>query len=502
MQEQSHRPPAQNEEIDLLELASILLTHWWKIAIVTLLGALILLGYAQSRYVPTYQATAKLYINNTNISIGISKVSVNSGDLSTSAQLVEVYSELINSHLVLDAVGETMEEKGFSGFDYYNLAGRITAKAAGTTQMLNLSAWDTSPERAIAIVNSLVETLPNIAENIIEGSSVIAIDPAYSAKLLASSIRRQTLMGAMVGFAVSAGLILLYYYFLNDLVEKQDWLLTTFPAIPQLGCVPDMLAPERGGYGKAAKKKKHRRGNAELGENLSFFGTEAYNVLRTNVKFSFHGKATGHVIGLTSAVAGDGKTYTALNLAYAMAKDNSRVLLIDGDMRKLTLNHYFPDVPKIGLSEVLCGQASATDVIHNGLLHEHLSILLSGSMPPNPSELLGSESMQQLLSSLKEQYDYVLLDLPPVGSVIDAAAVSEYLDGMIVVVRHDHTHKKSIRSTIRQLELPNVRLLGFVYNANVEHRGLYGKYRYYYDYHSYEYKKDDSASAASVSDRM
>lgn len=483
-------PLSQEDTIDLLELAAILLDHWWKIVICTLLGALIALGYSNSRYVPTYQATAKLYINNTNISIGISKVSINGSDLSTSAQLVEVYSELINTHLVLDSAGDSLADHGYSGYNYYNLSGRITTKAAGSTQMLYVSAWDTDPDISIAIVNALVETLPNLAEIIIEGSSVIAIDPAYSAKLLASSIRRNTMMGAAIGFVFSAGLVLLYYYFLNDLVEKQDWLITTFPAIPQLGSVPDTLLAENGSYGakKSPKAKKNRRGDAAFGEELSFYGTESYNTIRTNVKFSFHGKRTGHVIGLTSAVSGDGKTYTSINLAYAMAKDNAKVLLIDGDMRKLTMNRYFVNPSKIGLAEILCGQAAAKEAIVTGQLHKNLSVLFSGSMPPNPSELLGSASMQQLLASLKEEYDYVLLDLPPVGSVIDAAAVSEYLDGMIVVVRHDHTHKKSIRTTIRQLELPNVRLLGFVYNANVERRGLYGRYYYNYYYRSYERK--------------
>lgn len=491
------RRPEPTDEIDLLELASILLAHWWKIVICTLLGAAVLLAVSNARYVPRYQATAKLFINNSRISIGITQVSVNSGDLSASQALVEIYSEFLNSHLVLDATGDALEEIGYSGYNYYNLVGRISTSARGNTPMLYLTAWDYNPEAAIAIVNKLAETLPSQASNIIEGSSVIAVDPAYNATLIPNSIQKNTLMGAAVGFALSAGLILLYYYFLNDMITQQDWLTNSYAEVPQLGCVPDTVITAHTGYGsydgydkETGKRKKIKRNEpAQFGEDLSFYGTEAYNAIRTNIKLSFHDKNTGHIIGITSATAGDGKSYTAVNLAYALAKDNARVLLIDGDMRKMTLNSYFQENPEIGLSEVLCKQGAIENAIQKELLHDNLSVLFSGSLAPNPSELLGSQSMQQLLTSLRGQYDYILIDLPPIGSVTDAAAISEYLDGMVLVVRHNHTYKKLIRSTVRQLEMTGVRLLGFVYNANVETGSFYSRYYSHYYYRSY-YKKE------------
>lgn len=489
-------PP--QETIDLLEVCSLLLTHWWKIIIATLLGALLTLGIANARYSPTYSATAKLIINNSRINIGMTQVSVNAGDLTASQGLVSIYSEFLDSHLVLDATGEALAEKGYPGFNYKNLVGRITTRPVGSTPMIYLTVWDYDPETAIAIVNTLVETLPEQAGRVIEGSSVIPIDPAYSATLRPNNIRTRVLQGAAIGFALSAALIVLYYYMLNDMIEQQEWFLDNYPALPQLGCVPDTVAAVGGSYGygtygEAVRKKKKPKKNtqADFGENLSFFGTEAYNAIRTNIKFSFHGKKTGHIIGVTSALVGDGKTYTSVNLAYAMAKDNSRVLLIDGDMRKLTLREFFDDPADFGLSEVLCGVADLESTICPNRLHENMSVLFSGSMPPNPSELLGSEEMQQLLERLRSQYDYVLIDLPPIGSVTDATAVSGFLDGMILVVRHDHTRKKHIRNTIRQLELSNVRMLGFIYNANVERYSLYKRYysRYYSSYYQKEYKK-------------
>lgn len=496
----SNQRMIQEDQIDLFEIAETLFIHWWKIAITTLLGALMMLGYFHFIYVPCYTATAKLYVNNSSVNLGFSQVSINSSDLNASHQLVNIYSEFINTHLILDATGDALSDQGFDGYDYYSLTGHISAKAAGDTQMLYLTATDHDPEAAIAIINALIQTLPDLSSNIIEGSSIVAIDPAYSASLQGTSLKRLVMMGAMGGFVLSAGLVLLYYFFLNDQVKRQEWIQETYPTLPQLGCVPDTLHSHSNGYpyydygygyGETEKDKKKpsrkQSGSAKIGADLSFMGTEAYNTIRTNLKFSFHSNERGHVIGITSAMPGDGKTYTALNLAYAMAKDNLRVLLIDGDMRKLTLNQYFEEKPECGLSELLTDQANLADALSGKQLHENLTLLFSGKMPPNPSELLGSKSMEQLLDTSRDHFDYIIIDLPPVGSVIDAAAVSAYLDGIVVVVRNEHTQKKHIRSTLSQLEQADVRLLGFVYNANVERRGLYG--RYYSRYYSRYYKR-------------
>lgn len=495
------QPMPQQGTVDILELASILLIHWWKILIATLLGAIVMLAYANARYVPTYQATAKLIINNSRVNIGMTQVSINAGDLTASQGLVSIYSEFLDSHLVLDAAGDALAEKGYPGYSYKNLKGRVSTAAVGSTPIVKLTAWDYSPECAIAIVNTLVETLPEQAGRVIEGSSVIAIDPAYSASVRDYSLRRQAFIGAGIGCALSAALVLLYYYFLNDLIQRQEWMLDNYPKLPLLGVVPDTSnvtdSPYGYGYGynpnkntdsSKSKKKSSRRSHREYGSSLNFYGVEAYNAIRTNIKFSFHGTETGRVIGITSATMGDGKTYTSANLAYAMAKDSARVLLIDGDMRKASMNQFYQKKHTCGLSEVLTGQASAAEAIVPNVTHDKLDVLFAGAIPPNPSELLGSQYMKELLEAERSNYDYIIIDLPPIGSVIDAAAVSGYTDGMILVVRHDHTHRKFIRSTMRQLEQSGTRMLGFVYNGNVERYSLYG--RYYKRYYQAYYKKE------------
>lgn len=495
----------EQESIDLMEVLVIMLTHWWKVAVCTLLGALIAFGLAYLRYTPTYQATAKIYVNNNNISIGMTQVSITAADLSASQTLVNIYQEFINTHYVLDTVGEALEREGMSGYNYYNLRSRVTTASAGETQFLTISVKDFSPEDAIKVTNILVDTLKDLADDVIKGASITAVDPAYNAVLQPSPVRNTTMKGAIAGFVLAAGLILLYYYFLNDAVTSQSWLLDTYSDIPDLGLVPDTSAESGGNRYYAYRRRKKPEGEraeepnkqaggekhtgsgrrrGDIGEALSFAGVEAYNVIRTNIKFSVYRSAGGRCIGITSASAGDGKSYTAMNVAYALAKDGAKVLLVDGDMRKPSLAHYLENDCKTGLSELLCGEVPFEASVQEGVLHENLSVLFSGQIPPNPSELLGTAGMGEFLQEMRKGFNYVLIDLPPVGSVVDAVAVSDHLDGIVMVVRHNQTKKKYIRSTVRQFKQCNVRLLGFVYNAMTESGFKYGGYykRYYYDY--------------------
>ena len=229
------------------------------------------------------------------------------------------------------------------------------------------------------------------------------------------------------------------------------------------------------------KKKKQtaaRKRTRRFGKDLDFASVEAYNLLRTNISFSLLDKEGGKVIGVTSPCPQEGKSTTSLNLSYALAEAGHKVILIDADMRRPSIAKAI-DVPMVpGLSNILIEENEVA--IHHDTLHENMSVLLSGNIPPNPSELVGSDKMKHLIEKLQTEYDYVILDLPPIISVSDPIAVSKHLDGIIVVVRHGHTRRRDIQEAIRQLRLVNARILGFVYN---------GLCRTKPHYHSQSYRK-------------
>ncbi len=210
-------------------------------------------------------------------------------------------------------------------------------------------------------------------------------------------------------------------------------------------------------------ESKNKKDKAKLGEELSFAAKEAYNLLRTNISFAFPDTDGGKVLGISSASPHEGKSTTAINLAYSLAEDKNRVLLIDADMRRPSICMKIDALDMApGLSNALVANDQVK--INKGILHSNLDILTSGDIPPNPSELIGSQKMKGFLDDCRQKYDYVIVDLPPVLSVADTLAISKYIDGVVVVVRHENSKRKDISEAVRQLEFANAKIIGFVYN--------------------------------------
>ncbi len=222
----------------------------------------------------------------------------------------------------------------------------------------------------------------------------------------------------------------------------------------------------------------------KIGEDLDFATKEAYNLLRTNLYFSFPEKTEGKLIGITSSCPQEGKSFTAINLSYVLAEAGNKVLLVDGDMRRPSIAKTLKKPLSPGLSNLLI--SGDQSVIHKGVLHENLSVVMAGDLPPNPSELISSEKMSNILAVFSKHFDYIILDLPPVNSVSDPIAVSQVVDGILVVLRHEITRRSDLQETIRQLRFAKARILGFVYNGFTYHgRPYYRKSHYYKDYKNY-----------------
>ena len=241
------------------------------------------------------------------------------------------------------------------------------------------------------------------------------------------------------------------------------------------------------------RQEEDKKRAAVLGRYLDFASKEAYNLLRTNILFSIADKqGKGKVIGITSSIPHEGKSYTAINLAYSIAKEGHKTLLISADMRKPSIENTIGIKSKFGLSSILVGEEG--DAIIDSGLHDNLKFLPAGIIPPNPSELLGTERMKELLDKCAEDFPYVIVDLPPVNVVADALVVSKFLDGIVVIVRHGMTRRKELVEAIKKLKYVQVHILGVVYNGYNHGRGksykgsYYKKYGYKKHYSSYYYK--------------
>ena len=227
-------------------------------------------------------------------------------------------------------------------------------------------------------------------------------------------------------------------------------------------------------------------------EDLSFAAREAFKKLRTNVVMSFPQEDSScHIVGITSAQPSEGKSTVAINLAFSVAELGKRVLLMDADMRRASIHTKANVERSPGLCELLTG----TDAI-NACLRRYKSkvgetafdIIPAGTTAKNPSELLNSRRMSMLLEKLATAYDFIVIDLPPVGAVVDAVSVSKSLDGMLVVIRENNCPKNLLSECISQLEFADVQILGFVVNGALEGSGKkyqYGKYGKYGSYGGY-----------------
>lgn len=217
-----------------------------------------------------------------------------------------------------------------------------------------------------------------------------------------------------------------------------------------------------------------------LTSKTPFATVEEYKALRTNILFS---SATDgcRVIGVTSCLSSEGKSITCLNLAITFAETDARVLIIDCDLRKPKISRLVNARAIPGVSNVLVGMNTVQESIQPVVVEKvSFDVLLSGDIPPNPSELLGSSKMKELIESLRHQYDYILVDTPPVGVVADAAILSSLFTGFIVVVRAGSTHQEAVHSGLKQLKFAGANVLGVVLNGmNTRGSRKTGGYRAY-----------------------
>lgn len=214
--------------------------------------------------------------------------------------------------------------------------------------------------------------------------------------------------------------------------------------------------------------------------------SESYRTLRTNIHFSSFDKRIKTII-VTSSVPGEGKSTICANLAVVMAENGYKTILIDCDQRSPRQHKLFNTSNEKGLSDLLVGNIEFSEAVQKTEV-PYLNIITSGTKPPNPSELVASEKMKNFIENLKEAYDYIILDTPPVIIVTDAQLLSTYADGCVLVVASSEVEKAAAVKAKELLEKVNAKILGVVLNkVNVKHKGSY--YHYYYGNNSKKVKK-------------
>lgn len=416
---------------------------WWIIALACVVG-INLGGAAAAITTPQYQSTVVFF------------VSTPSGSTGSALQADQFAQSRVTSYvgvLTSDRMAELIIRKLGSGESVAAVRASIGASADLNTVLLTATATTSSSDRSCSyatviakqfgvLVNELdnpgATAKPDVVLNVISG-------PTPAASPVAPRVKLDLAVGLVIGLVIGLLIAVARELFLSLTVRSQD-VLRAAGESPVLATVP---------FDRRAKQEF-----VAVSGSPGALRAEAFRQLRTNLGF-LDAAQPARVIVVTSAVAGEGKTTTAVNLALALASDGQRVLLLDADLRRpqVATSLRLPD--EAGLSTVLLGAADLGEVVQS-FGPDGLDVIGCGAVPPNPSELLGTPAMAAVLAVARQRYDQVVIDTPPLLPVTDAAVVALQSDGAVVVVRHGRTRRAQVETAVQSLAGVNARVLGTV----------------------------------------
>ncbi len=430
---------------------------------------------ATSLSTPVYEARTQLFVATRT---GEDSAQLNQGQSFSQAR-VQSYAAIVTTRQVTAPVVKELKLRTTPE----ELASRITAVAPINTVLIDITVQDTVPKRAARIANAVATRFSAVVERLEApkhasggdrseksrtrgAASPVSLGVTQEAVAPAAPVSPRPLLnlsvGALGGLLLGAGVVALRENL--DTTLKTSEALGEFTALPGLGTIPyDRSAPKQPLVNADGHSKR----------------AEAFRKLRTNLQFS-QVDDRPRIIVVTSSVPGEGKTNTAVNLALSLAEAGISTCLVDGDLRRPCVASTFGMVQDAGLTTVLIGQARIQDVMQQA--GGRLSVLASGAVPPNPTELLASARMEEVLRELSAMYEVVIVDTAPLLPVADTVGLASLSQGALLVVRAGRTSRDQVRIAAQSLERVGVRVLGTVFNmAPVPKGDRYGTYGRYGD---------------------
>ncbi len=450
----------------------------WLTILITALVVLGLAGVVTMLQPKHYTSTTQFFVSVS----GQDTSQLQQGSTFTQER-VKSYAQLMTTPRALRPVAQELDD----GTTVGALEDKIVVTTPPETVMLEVEVTDSSPEEARRIAAAVGETFPEVVADVErpDGSGAAApikvslVEPATARAVPSSPVPARNLaIGLLLGLILGAGLAALRHLF--DTTIRTDSDVSEITEEPLIGAVH--YDPRAG------------REPLIVESDPSSPRSEAFRAVRTNLMFV---DAANHpkTILLTSSIPGEGKSTTIANLALTLAQSGSRVCLVEADLRRPRLLEYLGLEGAAGLTDVLIERADLDDVLQP-YGSDRLEVVGAGAIPPNPSELLASDSMSRVLTQLSARFDYVLVDTPPVLPVTDAVVLSTKVDGVIVLVGTTIVRKEQLSGTLESLNAVDNTLLGLVLNR-VGHKSSGGYGAGYYGYYDAEAPQDSRRSRTS-----
>ncbi len=446
--------------MDFKQIIQVLRRRWLTIALLFVIAVGASAAYAFTA-TKQYQSTATIFI-----SANMRDASDNYAATYAISTRMETYADLATSGEVLDGV---IDDLGLN-LDVAGLTEKVSSEVVPATSQIKITVTDQDPAVAQTINTKLSEALADYLAEVetpsgTTSAQIIArvTDPAdFNDSPVTPRTALDLVVAGLLGLVLGIGLAVA-----RDVLDRT---VSTLEHVEEVSNVPVLASI---GFDSGIKK-------SPLLTDLGAFAprTEAFRLLRTNLQFLDLEQQPRSIV-ITSAVPGEGKTVTSANLAVALAQAGRRVLLIDGDLRRPRVASLLDLDGAVGLTSVLVGSAELEDAIQ---VHaaSGLNFLASGPKPPNPTEILQSRVTHDLLKRLRDDFDIVIVDAPPLLPVADAAVIATATDGAIVVARHGKTTREQLREAVNRLDNVGARVFGVVINM-IPRRAANSYYYYYYE---------------------
>ncbi len=478
--------------VSLGTLWSVLKRCWYWMLLGAIVIGVLVFGLYKLVYTPLYSSTSEFYVSNIAETTTLYSTSQTQG----AESMAETFTSLVKADKLIDAV---CEEVGLTDYSREKIQKMISSKNDGAILYVTITGPDALLNYRIS--QAFEKYLPPYCDYY--NNQVDALDSSHESKSL-KVIRTSTVDGEadnhsnLLRYPVLAALLaavaVYAVFFLVDITNTTIYtvndLKTKAPGYSVVGAI-DHWSLE--GEKKVSRRMRLRDINAFrvnvdqkllLREHVPFRITEAFHELRTNITFCAAGEK-GCTIGVISSVAGSGKSFVMANLAVSLSNlIDKKILLIDGDMRCPMIHKIFSLPNKAGLSNLIANQVADDSGIKHSI--GNLDVITSGTLPPNPIDLLSCPRTKELLEAWKQTYDYILVDLPPIGEVSDALAISTLISGYVFVVRSGFIDKRILHDTVEVVEGKDAKIYGYVLtDVHAEHGEGYSKYGHYYKYSKY-----------------
>lgn len=448
--------------LKLQDFLRLLRSRWITIcaSVVVVLAGAVAITLATT---PLYESSTRLFVSTSS---GASLSDTYQGNRFSQERVIS-YAELL--------MGETLAQRTVDKLNLdisaRELQSRVKATAAPQTVLIDVRVLDESPVRARDIANTLSDEFVVMAQEletpqdgkvadarvVVEQRATVAANPVVPKKL------RNIGLGLVLGVLLGIGLAVIQDILDNTVKSHEE--IEKIAGVGVVGAIP-------------LDKQRRKTPAISFGNDNSTIA-EAFRKLRTNLSFLSVDNPP-RVIVITSSVPTEGKSTTAINIALALAEAENNVVLVDGDMRRPMVHKYLDLVGPTGFSSVLSGAIPLNEALQ-ATKFKGLMVLTAGTAPPNPSELLGSQTAKKIIAELRANFDYVIIDSSPLLAVTDAAIIAANADGALIMAKYGQTKREQLAHAVGNLRDVGAPLLGAVLTMIPTRRG--GAYKYAYGYY-------------------